>query len=486
MNLDHIRRSSGRALLALLIGLAAIAAPVAWLSGGESLEIWGGAGLATLAALAALGVGLRDVAAPVARQMIAVALMVQVSVLVWVVAPWLRTDMHMAYFAGLAVLTGLVDRRAIVLAAVTVALHHTVLNELAPMAVFGGEGTLGRVALHAGILVAEAAALLMLLTHLERAAAAATAAQAETEAARQREEAERARKEAEKAASARLAQDGRIALAGQVEGEIGGCSSQLTLAARDLGTAADSLTQAARTGTEAAQAAASATTEAAMDVQTVASAAEELAASVQEVTRQVASAAGVARAAADRARNTDRIVTGLSEGAGRIREVVRLIGAIASQTNLLALNATIEAARAGEAGKGFAVVAGEVKALAAQTAQATEEIGRQAGGIETATGEAVNAIRGIVEVVAELENVSTAMAAAVEEQGSATQEIARTAQRVAQRTERASGAVGHAESAIGATAKAVKQLESTARTLDSSADSLRNSLQATVAGLRAA
>ncbi|WP_439599262.1 methyl-accepting chemotaxis protein [Falsiroseomonas sp.] len=486
MNLEAIRRGSGVILLALLGSLAALAAPVAWLSGGGSPEIWGGGGLAVLVALAALGTALRNPGGPLARQMIAVALMVQVSVFVWVAPPGLRTDMHMAYFAALAMLAGLVDRRAILLGTLTVALHHTALNELAPMVVFGGEGTLGRVALHAGVLVAEAAALLALLTHLERAAAAAAEAMAEVEARRRREDLEREDQAAQDAALARQARAGRAAVAASMEAEIGGCSEQLTRAAQDLGGAADSLARATRSGTTAAQAAASATSEAAMDVQTVASAAEELATSVQEVTRQVASAASVARNAADRARSTDAIVAGLSEGAGRIHEVVRLIGAIAGQTNLLALNATIEAARAGDAGKGFAVVAGEVKALAAQTASATAEIGRQAGSIEAATEEAVQAIRGIVAVVAELEQLSSAMALAVEQQGSATQDIARTAQRVAGSTGRASGAASAAESAIGAAAQAVEQLEATARTLDSNAGSLRSALQATVAELRAA
>jgi methyl-accepting chemotaxis protein len=486
MDLDLLRRRAGLGLLGLLCILALITGPVAWLSDDSMEEIWGGTGLAALAALVALAVGLRDPSRPAARQTMAVALMVQVSVLVWVAPAQLRTDMHMAYFAALAILAGLVDRRAILLATLTVALHHTVLNELAPMAVFSGTGTLGRVALHAAILVGEAASLLLLLASLEKAAATAGTALAEAEAARQREEAEHARQLARDANLAREARQGRLTLADQVEGEVGGLAGKLTHAARGLSGAAQGLGQASQSGTEAAQHAARATSESAAGVQTVAAAAEELAATVQEVTRQVASAAQVARSAAERARATDGIVAGLSEGVGRIREVVRLIGAIAGQTNLLALNATIEAARAGEAGKGFAVVAGEVKALAAQTAQATEEIGQQAGSIEAATGEAVEAIRGIAEVVAELEQVSAAMASAVQQQGGATREIASTAARVAQSTERAAEAVLRAETAIETTAQAVAQIEDTSRTLDGSAGALRQSLQATVDGLRAA
>jgi len=128
------------------------------------------------------------------------------------------------------------------------------------------------------------------------------------------------------------------------------------------------------------------------------------------------------------------VVEGLATGTQKIGEVVTLIQSIASQTNLLALNATIEAARAGEHGRGFAVVASEVKALANQTAQATEEISAQIQGIQTATGEAVTAIQAIGGTIAEIDQISRAIANAVDQQGVATRDIAGNVQQAANGT----------------------------------------------------
>jgi methyl-accepting chemotaxis protein len=131
----------------------------------------------------------------------------------------------------------------------------------------------------------------------------------------------------------------------------------------------------------------------------------------------------VVREAVERAAETDAKLASLAQAADRIGDVVRLIPDIAGQTNLLALNATIDAAQAGNAGKGFAVVAGEVKALAAQTVSATEQIDAQIGAIHAATGDAVGAVRKVGEAIGQVEAVATTIAAAVEQQPAAPQEI---------------------------------------------------------------
>ena len=159
------------------------------------------------------------------------------------------------------------------------------------------------------------------------------------------------------------------------------------------------------------------------DIQSVASGAEELSASVGEISQQVSHAARMAGQAVEQAQRTGTIVAGLSEQAAHIGEVVTLIQGIAAQTNLLALNATIEAARAGAAGKGFAVVAAEVKALAAQTAKATDQIREQIQATQAATREAVDAIGLIQGTIRSLNEVSGAIAAAVEEQSAVTREM---------------------------------------------------------------
>ena len=173
-------------------------------------------------------------------------------------------------------------------------------------------------------------------------------------------------------------------------------------------------------------------------MQSVASATEELSSSVNEISRQVQESARMASDAVGQARGTTERVSELSKAATRIGDVVELINTIAGQTNLLALNATIEAARAGEAGRGFAVVASEVKALAEQTAKATGEIGQQINGIQAATQDSVNAIKEISGTIEKLSEISSTIAAAVEEQGAATQEISRNVQQAAQGTQQVS------------------------------------------------
>lgn len=209
----------------------------------------------------------------------------------------------------------------------------------------------------------------------------------------------------------------------------------VALASTELETAATSLSSTAEEAGKQASTVAAATEEATTNVQTVAAATEQLSSSLAEVGRQSGTAADVAKNAVQQANDTNDKVESLAGAADKIGEVVTLISDIADQTNLLALNATIEAARAGEAGKGFAVVASEVKSLASQTAQATDEISTQIGTIQHEIGGAVEAIKAIGEVIGTIDEVSTAIASAVEQQTAAVREIATNSQQAAQGTQ---------------------------------------------------
>ncbi|MCB4822112.1 methyl-accepting chemotaxis protein [Roseicella aerolata] len=306
-----------------------------------------------------------------------------------------------------------------------------------------------------------------------------------------REAAQRARAlEAEAAASRAQAEEARRQaqrdLADRVEGELDAVVRSLAVTVTELESGITQLDATADSTSERAASVAAGATEATSNVQTVAAAAEELASSVGEITRQVSQAAQVARRAVQDAREADGTVTGLSEAAQRIGDVVRLIGDIAGQTNLLALNATIEAARAGEAGKGFAVVASEVKALASQTAKATEEIGAQIAAIQAATGQAVQSIKGIADVVGEVDQISAAIAAAVEEQGAATREIARNVAEAAQGTNDVSAAIAHVSAGVEETTGALRGLRQATGTVSRQGEALRSGLDGLVRGLRAA
>lgn len=262
--------------------------------------------------------------------------------------------------------------------------------------------------------------------------------------------------------------------------------SALGEASRQMGETSSGMSDVSERTTSQVQQAVRASGNASANVQSVASASEELSSSINDISRQVTHAADIAARAVAQARATDSTVQGLAQSAARIGEVVDLINSIATQTNLLALNATIEAARAGESGKGFSVVASEVKSLANQTAKATEEISQQIVAVQNVAGEAMEAIRAIGGTIAEVSEVATAIAAAVEEQGAATEEISRNTQAAAQGTRAAAENITGVSAGAEATGSAAHNVRTAAETLEQHAIQLRAEVSEFLGNIRAA
>lgn len=249
-------------------------------------------------------------------------------------------------------------------------------------------------------------------------------------------EAERLANEQAAAQRAQLARAENLAkLTHDFNHDVAAALQSVNAAVTTMERTAASMARSAQSVSDSAQAASAGATEASSNVQTVAAATEELNASIGEIGSQVNMSTKIAEEAVAEAGKTGDVVTGLVSATDRIGQVVTLIQDIANQTNLLALNATIEAARAGEAGRGFAVVASEVKNLAQQTARATEEISQQIGDVQSSTGTAAEAIHQISDTIRRSHEVSSAIAAAIEEQTAATQEIARNVEQAAKGTE---------------------------------------------------
>ncbi len=287
----------------------------------------------------------------------------------------------------------------------------------------------------------------------------------------------RTRRLEEETAQARLAAEeqrkiGMCEMADRFEAAVGGIVGMVSASATELQATASTMTATATQTASQSTTVAAAAEEAAANVGTVAAAAEELGASVQEIGRQVTGSARMAQDAVQDADRTAALVQDLAEAATRIGDVVGMISTIAGQTNLLALNATIEAARAGEAGRGFAVVAAEVKELASQTAKATEEITGQIGRIQGATGQAVTAIDAITTRIREISAMAGTIAAAVEEQGAATQEIVRNVSQAAQGTGEVTSTIAGVAGAAEETGAAASQVLASASELSRQSEHL--------------
>ena len=231
-------------------------------------------------------------------------------------------------------------------------------------------------------------------------------------------------------------------------------SARMDGTATSLASIAEGADQQAQDAVEAAHATSG-------NVQMIATASEQLAMSVQDVNRQLEQAHRVIDGASQTAQNANVMVAGLQESTRRIDGSVGLIRAVAAQTNLLALNATIEAARAGEAGRGFAVVAAEVKALAQQTANATEDIVQQVTEIQSATGQTLAAIRSIGLVMDEIRDLTQAVHVCAEQQGNATDDISRSIKLAASASQSLADNMTGTRSAIGETRRSTSDVTET-------------------------
>jgi methyl-accepting chemotaxis protein len=295
--------------------------------------------------------------------------------------------------------------------------------------------------------------------------------------------------QADAAGQQRAAAERRAAmenLASDFERSVNGIVHSVASAADGMQSTAQSMTATASDASARASTVSAASQSASSNVGTVAAAAEELSGSVAEISRQVARSSEIAGKAVSDAERTNATVQVLSTGAEKIGEVVKLIHSIAAQTNLLALNATIEAARAGESGRGFAVVASEVKALANQTAKATEEISAQVTAMQTSTSDAVAAINGITQTIAQMSEITSSISTSITQQGDATREIARNIQSVAAGSNEISAHIGGVTEAASATGSAASEVLSNARELDNQSGLLRQAVDGFLAKVRAA
>jgi methyl-accepting chemotaxis protein len=296
----------------------------------------------------------------------------------------------------------------------------------------------------------------------------------------------RQQQEAQKASAEQERRTFTASVAGDFEASMGGVVTGISGAVGRLKAVAESMAAAIEEASSQSNAIAAASEQCSVNVGTVANASEELSTSIQEIGSQVATAVTIADEAVKRADVTIEKVRHLSGVAQKIGDVVDMITGIAGQTNLLALNATIEAARAGEAGRGFAVVAHEVKALASQTTQATQQISEQIAEIQGSTGEAATAIDGIAETIKRMNEIATTIADSVAQRRSATEDMSRNIAQAAAGTQEVSSNINMVAKAAAETSAASTEVLNSANNLSVQADLLDTEVSKFVANIRAA
>ncbi len=300
---------------------------------------------------------------------------------------------------------------------------------------------------------------------------------------RQRQlEIELAKKEAQKAEEQKKMMND---IADNFQEQVGSVAQAIDDAAQDMQQMSVALAAASEETSQYSTSVASATEEASTNVQTVASAAEELSASIQELVRNMAETTTATKACSDAALVSQDYLKTLQTSVDEIDGVIQAINDVATQTNLLALNATIEAARAGDAGKGFAVVANEVKSLASETNNMTEEIAKKIDDIKNSARDTIASVQDIVEQISAVSGRTTSISAAIEEQNSSTKEISRSAQEAATGTNEVSASIVQVQQAANDTAESTESVKGASDGLAEQAVTLKDSISKFIAEIRA-
>lgn len=387
-----------------------------------------------LAALGTLALRLYRTDWP-ARQVTSMATLGQVMLLVYAFAghPY-QSDMHMYFFAMLAVLAGWLDWRIFVPATVAIATHHLLLSLLQPAGVFPNGNDIGRVLLHGTIVVVQSAALSWLVWSLRQSLEISEIERRQADAAR--EIADEARRHVAETTAKAASERQRIlhGVANDFEHAIAGIARDVIGSVQSLRAASQQMKSGAVEVLRRSTAASQSSRQTSSNVVAVTQVTSELAQSFAEVDRQVAESARIVGAATLQAGNVLHTVGDLSRKADEIGNIAGVISTIAKHTNLLALNASIEAARLGRSGGGFTIVAQEIKSLANQTWSATEEIQGQIEAIHRSGSEAIAAIDVMNQTIGSLNQISGAVATVVEQQNAATAGIAANIRQAADET----------------------------------------------------